>query len=425
MKTLLSLLSLYLLSWSVWASPVEIVFWHSMAGHLGDEVESLVQAFNQSQADYRIKPVYKGEYTDSLTSFAAAFRARKPPAIVQVFEVGTATMLSPAGIHKPVDELMREQQIDFPQQYFLPSVLTFYSEKGKLQAMPFNTSVPVLFYNKTELAAVGVSEANFPKTWDELEVMLDRLKQKGQVCGYTSAYPAWINIESFSALNGLALTDPVKGNAIYNNAAVLNHLKRLQRWQKLNYFEYGGRASDATALFTSGRCALFSQSSGAYNSLAEMLQFPLGVARLPIDSQIAAERHSNVAGGAALWAVAGQSPEVYRGTALFFQFIAQPKIQKQWHLNTGYIPLGLSGIYSELARESQHPVLTLAEQELGTPQNEYMGHYQGPQNQIRAANDEAMESIFAGIKTPEKALNDAVNRANYLLIRHKRNNDSD
>ncbi|KTD46098.1 glycerol-3-phosphate-binding periplasmic protein precursor [Legionella quinlivanii] len=421
MKTLLFLTLFYLIGGSVWAEPVEIIFWHSMAGHLGEEVESMVQAFNQSQSDYQIKPVYKGEYTDSLTSFAAAFRAHKPPAIVQVFEVGTATMLSPAGIHKPLEELMREQQIDFPLQDFLPSVRTFYSEKGELQAMPFNTSIPVLYYNSDLLATIGISQANFPKTWEELENMLEQLKQKGQICGYTSAYPAWVSIESFSALHGLALTDGTKENAIYNNPAVLNHLKRLQRWQRLNYFEYGGRASDATALFTSGRCALFSQSSGAYNSLANMLTFSLGVARLPIDSKVSTERHTNVAGGAALWSVAGQSPEVYRGTALFFAFIAKPERQKQWHLNTGYIPLGLSGVYAGIARESHHPILALAEDELAKPQSVYMKHYDGPQNQIRTANDEALESIFAGLKTPEKALSDAVNRANYLLLRHQRN----
>ena len=74
-----------------------MVFWHGMAGHLGDEVRLLADDFNRSQDEFTIKPVYKGDYTETLTSFAAAFRAHKAPAIVQIFEVGTAIILSPTG----------------------------------------------------------------------------------------------------------------------------------------------------------------------------------------------------------------------------------------------------------------------------------------------------------------------------------------
>lgn len=421
MKRIFALILLqFFLSTSV-AKPVELVLWHSLAGHLGEEMEQLAVNFNQSQKDYVIKLVYKGEYTEALTSFAAAFRAKQPPAIMQVFEVGSATMLHPKGVIKPVDELMQEQGLVLPKEHFLPAVRAFYSKSTQLQAMPFNTSIPVIFYNAEALAKVGYSKKSFPHTWEEMEILAGKLRQAGYNCAYTSAYPAWIQIESFLAIHGLPLIDREQSLAIYNHKVLINHLNRLKNWQKKHYFEYGGRASDATILFTSGRCVLFSQSSGSHNSLAELVKFPLGVAILPLDTKASLNRHNNVAGGAALWAIAGQKPIIYRGIAHFFSYLAKAEVQERWHQHTGYLPLGTTGLYALLAEKSRHPVLTLAQIDLGRVCDEQLSLHGSPQNQIRAINDEALEAIFAGIKTPKRAMDDAVELANYALKRFVRN----
>ncbi|KTC81488.1 extracellular solute-binding protein [Legionella brunensis] len=420
MRYLLSLLFFFFVQ-TLQAKPVEIVMWYSLAGHLGSEIRQLATGFNHSQNEYVIKPVYKGEYTEAMTSFAAAFRAKQPPAIVQIFEVGTTTMLYPKGIIKPVDEVMEEQGMTLPKENFLPAVRSFYSEKGHLVAMPFNTSVPVIYYNVDALAKVGFTQESFPKTWQEMETLANKLQKVGFSCVYTTAYPAWIQIESFSAIHGLSMTHPILSKVTYNNNAIVKHLTRLKEWQKKRYFEYGGRASDATVLFTSGRCPLFSQSSGSYNSLSELVKFKLGVAPLPLDTTASSRRHNNIAGGAALWAVAGQSPRVYRGIAKFFSYIAQPDVQQHWHQNTGYLPLGISGVYASLAAESRHPILKLAQSDLAKQQDSTARLHVGPQNLIRAINDEALEAIFAGMLSPKQAIDEAVLRANYTLMRFNRN----
>lgn len=417
---LIGVLSCFILT-PLQAKPVEISLWHSLAGHSGSEMQALAKDFNQSQSDYVIKPVYKGGYIESLTSFAAAFRAHQPPALIQIFEVGTATMLVPPGIIKPVDVLMQEQGLALPEESFFPAVRSYYSESGRLMAMPFNTSVPVLFYNADALAKVGYSASSFPRTWDELEILAAKFKQAGFSCAYTSAYPAWIFIESFSAIHGLPMTDVVTQKASYNNKQIIHHLARLVRWQKLHYFEYGGRTDDATVLFTSGRCPLLSQSSGAFSSLSTIVPFKVEMAILPIDNDASHQRFNNVSGGAALWAVAGQTPLIYRGVASFFAYLADPAVQLRWHENTGYLPLGTNGVYKQLAKQSMQPSLKLAQIEL-VNNNEVVSTLRlGPQNQIRAINDEALEAIFAGIKSPQQAMDDAVIRANYVLRRFARN----
>lgn len=424
MMRILLILSMLFVSNLANSKPVELVFWHSLAGQLGSEIHSLVDGFNANQDDYVVKLVYKGDYVESLTSFAAAFRAKKPPALIHVFEAGTATMLAPKGVIKPVDELMQEQALRLPQQSFFSVVRDNYSRNGRLMAMPFNLSVPVMFYNADVLARLGYDEASFPKTWDELEKLAFQLKQSGFACAYTSAYPSWILIESFSAMHGLPMIEASTKKSIYNNKSIISHLRRLRRWQQLGYFEYGGRSDDATILFTSGRCPLLSQSSGGFYSISSMVPFHVGMAALPYDPHLSARRFNNVAGGGAIWAVSGQTSKVYEGIARFFAYLAQPSVQQRWYQRTGYLPLGLDGVYQSLRSSLPQMPLNVSRQALIGQESVNLGFHMGPQNQIRMINDEALELIFSGMKQPAQAMDDAVIRSNYVLKRFQLNTQS-
>jgi sn-glycerol 3-phosphate transport system substrate-binding protein len=421
MNVLIFIILTFICSFSAQAQPLELVFWHAMAGHLGEEVRLLADDFNKSQNEYHIKPIYKGDYTETLTSFAAAFRAHKPPALVQIFEVGTAMMLSPKGVIKPVEDIMQEHKQNLPQDDFIQAVRKFYSRGGKLMALPFNLSIPVLYYNRDVLAKIGYNNTNFPVTWNEMEVLAEQVKRAGFDCAYTTAYPGWVLFESYSAIHGLSITKQHPLRAVFESPQLSYHFQRLKRWQDQHYFRYGGRVDDATILFTSSVCPLFSESSGAYNSLSAMVPFQLGVAVMPLDTQISNERFANVAGGAALWAVGGQSSAHYKGIAQFFAFIAQPKIQKHWHEHTGYLPLGLKGVYAGMVQSSHHPILLLARNDLeGGLHQTALKHF-GPQNQIRGINEEELEAMFAGLISPKEALHEALLRSNHVLLRFSRN----
>ncbi|WP_370449395.1 extracellular solute-binding protein [Legionella sp. km772] len=403
------------------AKPIELVLWHAMAGHLGEEVSALANDFNRSQKDYRVKPVYKGNYLETITSFAAAFRAHQAPSMVQIFEVGTAVMLSPKGVIKPVGELMREQEMRLPEEDFIQSVREFYSEQGQLMAMPFNLSTPVMYYNLDILAKVGVNSANFPSTWDELELLAQKIKKAGYDCTYTTAYPGWVLFESYMAIHGLAILSENPPRAAFNTPVLIKHFERLKHWHELSYFRYAGRVDDATILFTSSVCPLLSQSSGAYNSLAALVPFKLGVASMPLDTKVSKIRYANVAGGAALWAIAGQSSSHYEGIAQFFAFLAKPQVQQRWHEHTGYLPLGFKGVYAPIIQSSTHPNLTLARKDLEDSQVQHSLQHLGPQNQIRGITDEVLEAMFAGLMTPSEAVVEATKRSNHILIRFSRN----
>lgn len=421
MKKIIFYLLIFLYALTAKAKPIELILWHGMAGYLGNEVKLLASEFNQSQSEFIIKPIYKGNYVETLTSFAAAFRAHHPPDMVQIFEVGAAIMESPEGVVKPVDELMQEQGITLPKDDFIQSVREFYSKNGQLMALPFNLSVPTLYYNLDILNKIGYSQENFPRTWSEMEVLAEKLKKGGYDCTYTTAYPGWVLFESFLAIHGLPLTQNNPLRTAYATPQLLHHFKRLKRWHSLKYLRYAGRVDDATILFTSGVCPLFSQSSGAYNSLSALVPFRIGIASMPLDTEVSALRHANVAGGAALWAVAGKNRDHYKGIAQFFAFIAKPETQKRWHELTGYVPIGLQGVYADILRSSRHPALYMARKDLAGEVPEQSIQRFGPQNQIRGINDEILEAMFAGFLSPGKALEESAVRSDHVLLRFVRN----
>ena len=127
-----------------------------MGGNLGEAVNALAEGFNKSQTEYKVTPVYKGSYTETLTAAIAAFRAKQAPHIVQVFEVGTANMMAAKGAVYPVYQLMADAKEPFDPKAYIGPVYGYYSTTdGKLLSMPFNSSTPVLYWNKELLSEGG------------------------------------------------------------------------------------------------------------------------------------------------------------------------------------------------------------------------------------------------------------------------------
>jgi len=195
----------------------EIQLWHSMTGALGDKVNEIAGRFNTSQKDYKVVPVYKGSYPESMTAAIASFRAGNAPHILQVFEVGTATMMAAKGAVVPVYKIMKDADEPFNPKAYMPAVAGYYTDyKGQMLSFPFNSSTPVFYVNKDAYKKAGLDPNKPPKTWKEFAVVSDKLKSSGQSCVYTTGWPAWVHVENFSAWhnvpigtkeNGIAGTD--------------------------------------------------------------------------------------------------------------------------------------------------------------------------------------------------------------------------
>src|ERR1700750_2003209 len=169
----------------------DVIWWHAMSGELGRQVDKLAADFNASQSDYRIVPSYKGNYTETVTAAIFAFRSRTQPAIVQVNEIATATMMAAKGAIYPVYELMRDESEAFSPAAYLPAVTGYYSDLGgNMLSFPFNASTPILYYNKDRFRAAGLDPEVAPKTWPEVAAAAKRLRAAGGRWGFSTLWAA-------------------------------------------------------------------------------------------------------------------------------------------------------------------------------------------------------------------------------------------
>src|ERR1700761_3307866 len=196
------------------SAQTEIQWWHAMGGKLGEAVNAMADTFNKSQSEYKVVPVFKGTYSETFTAAVAAFRAKQGPAIVQVFEVGTASMMAAKGAVYPVYKLMEDTKEPFDPKGFIGPVYGYYSTTdGKLLSMPFNSSTPVFYWNKELLAKAGYDPNKPPTTWPELGEMAKKAVAAGAKCGFTPQWQTWTLIENYGAWHNLPYSTKENGFA--------------------------------------------------------------------------------------------------------------------------------------------------------------------------------------------------------------------
>ena len=404
-----------------------------MAGELGRQVEKLADDFNASQSEYRIVPIYKGSYTEAVTAAIFAFRSRSQPAVVQVSEVATATMMAAKGATYPVFELMRDQAEEFSPDAYLPAVTSYYADvKGNMLSFPFNASTPILYYNKNMFRAAGLDPENPPKTWPELGAAAKRLRASGVACGFTTSWPSWINVENFSAYHDIPLAtrsngfDGLDAVLTFNNPAMVRHIAQLAEWQTDRTFDYGGRGTTAEPKFQKGECGIFIGSSATRADIKANSKFDVGYGMLPFSPDISGAPRNTIIGGATLWVLRDRPPAEYKGVAKFFAFLSRPEIQAAWHQNTGYLPITRAAF--DLTRQQgfydRNPGAAIAIEQMTKrpPTENSRGIRLGSFVLIRDAIEGELEQAFSGQKSAQGALDAAVERGNKLLRQFERTN---
>ncbi len=312
----------------------------------GELVNAMADGFNASQKNYKVVPVYKGQYDESMTAAIAAFRAGKAPNIVQVFEVGTATMMSAKGAIVPVYKLMKDSGEKFDPKAYVGAVAGYYTDsKGQMLSFPFNSSTPVFYINKDAFKKAGLDPNAAPKTWKDFAVAAGKLKASGQECVYTTGWPSWVHVENFSAWHNLPIGTMENGIAGLGTKFTINspqhvaHLQMLVDFAKNGWFTYGGRKNEAEARFFSGECAMLTSSSAAQGNIRKNAKFDFSVNLLPYNDGIKGAPQNSIIGGASLWVLAGRPAKENKGVAQFFNFLSAPELQMQWHKDTGYVPI--------------------------------------------------------------------------------------
>ena len=413
---------------------VEVQWWHSMGGALGEWVNDLAKDFNSSQTAYKVVPTFKGTYDESMTAAIAAFRAGNAPHILQVFEVGTATMMASKGAIVPVGKVMGDAGVKFDPKGYVPAVAGYYTApNGQMLSFPFNSSTPVFHYNKDAFKAAGMDPENPPKTWPEVALAAAKLKASGHKCPFTTSWQSWTQLESFSAWHNVEFAS--KGNGMRGNDARLTfntplhvrHIENLANMSKQGLYVYKGRGNAADATFVSGECAMATGSSALYGSIKRNSKFAAGIGTLPYYPDTPGTPQNTVIGGASLWVMSGKKADEYKGVAQFFAHLSKPDVAAASHQRTGYLPVTLASF--ELTDKSgfykQNPGTDVSvTQMVRKTTDKSRGIRLGNFVQIRTIIDEEMEQIWGGKKSAKEGLDSAVQRGNEQLERFEKANKS-
>ena len=417
------------------ASPVravtEIQWWHAMTGANNDVIVKLANDFNASQSDYKVVPTYKGGYADTMNAGIAAFRAGNAPHIMQVFEVGTATMMAATGAIKPVYKLMQESGEKFDPKSYLPAITGYYStSKGEMLSFPFNSSSTVMWINLDAFKKANITD--IPKTWPEVFEDAKKLKAAGYAtCGFSNSWVTWVNLEQLSAWHNVPLSSKANGldgfDTVlqFNGPLQVKHLETLVELQKDKTYDYAGRTNTGEGRFTSGECPIYLTSSAFFGNVKAQAKFNFTNAPMPYYPDVKAAPQNSIIGGASLWVMGGKRPEEYKGVAKFLTFLSDTDRQVWIHKASGYLPITkaayaatkASGFY-EKNPGREIPVIQMTAK---PPTENSRGLRLGSLVQIRDIIAEDLEAAFAGKQDAQSALDDAVKRGNGLLRQFERN----
>lgn len=411
----------------------EIQWWHAFTGRLGELLAEQVDKFNASQSDYQVVASYKGNYSETLNAGIAAFRAQEQPHILQVFEVGTATMMAAEGAIKPVYELMAESGKDFDSNVYLAAVKGYYTTPdGEMLSLPYNSSTPVLYVNLDALSEAGIDPDTDLSTWGQVGEVLDQLKAAGHECPLTTAWQSWVHLENLSAYHNVPFATEENGFAgldtelAFNGPLQVAHIQAMGDWARDGKFVYVGRRNEGGANFRSGECALFTESSAGYAGVKAEAEFDFEIRPLPYWANVEGAPQNTIIGGASLWVMSGHDPDEYSGVAEFLNFLSSPEIQASWHQNTGYLPITLPAyeLTKEMGFYEENPGTDVAIIQMTgkEPTPNSKGIRLGNFDQIRTIIDEELEAVWAGDKPAQAALDSAVERGNPLLRRFEQAN---
>jgi sn-glycerol 3-phosphate transport system substrate-binding protein len=418
------------LSASASYAKTKITWWHAMGGELGSKLEEIVANYNKSQDKYEVVPTYKGSYTETMTAAVAAFRAHQQPDIVQVFEVGTGTMMAAKGAVYPVYKLMKDTGQSFDPKGFLSAVVGYYTDTdGNMLSMPFNSSTPILYYNKDVFKKAGLDPNQPPKTWEELEADSKKIMSSGAAkCGFTSGWISWVQLENFSAWHNQQIGTKENGfggldtKLTFNGPVQVKHWANLAKWQKEGIFQYGGPVggNDAPPKFYSQECAMYMNSSASRAGvLANAKNFEVGYGMLPYYSDVKGAPQNTIIGGATLWVLQGHKAEEYKGVADFFHYLSSPEVQADWSQFSGYLPITKAAY--ELGQKqgfyAKNPGSDVGIKEitLNPPTVNSKGLRFGNYVQIRTIIDDEFQKMLAGKEDAKQALDNVDSRGDKLL----------
>lgn len=398
----------------------EISFWHSMGGVNGQAIDTLVKKFNdENEYGITVKAQYQGEYDDSLNKLKSSQIGNMGADLVQVYEIGTRFMIE-SGWITPMQQMIDADNYDLSQ--IEPNLAAYYTIDDQLYSMPFNSSTPIMYYNKEMFEKAGITE--IPDSLEGIEAIGEKLLNEGgagQVISlgiYGWFFEQFIGKQGLEyANNGNGRTEPATAVAFDENGAAENILTAWKSLYDKGYAPNVGKGGDAgLADFSAGKSAI---TLGSTASLKQILQdvngkFEVGTAYFP---KVKSTDEGGVSiGGASLWALNNNDPKKTRATWEFVKFLISPESQAYWNAQTGYFPVTTAAQEEPVFKENveKYPQFQTAIDQLHDSSPEYVGALLSVFPEARATVESEIENLLNGNADVEKTVKnmaDAINKS--------------
>lgn len=414
------------------AEKTKFEFWYGLSGDLGERVQETCQKFNETQDQYEIVCTSQNGYPETVQNTIAAYRAKKHPAITQIFDVGTLDLML-SGAFVPAHELMANNDFAVNWDDYFGGIANYYAtSKGELYSFPYNSSTAMFYYNVDAFNKAGIEKA--PETWEDVEAAARKLKDAGYDCPLGFNFDSWAAIEQFSAVHGEPIAtknngyDGLDAELLINKSRVVDQMTFYKKMMDEGLFAVRTKqlGMDVVPSFASGACQMIQSSIADHGTVGKTAKDGMkwDVTMLPVWA--GTERKNSMVGGASLWVMNNRPEEEYKGAAAFLNFIAQPEMVEWWSTVTGYIPVTNSGFQAMKAkgfydqdgykgRDGAIESLTY------TPTTEITrGIRLGGFAQIRKEIGDGMEAIFTGQATVQEGLDQVAERGNSILRRFEK-----
>lgn len=394
-------------------APVKVIWWHSMSGELGKAVDKLVADFNASQKNVQVEAVFQGTYDESLNKMKASMDTKSGPALIQVYEIGSRFMIDSKAI-TPIQNFIDTDKFDLSQ--LEENITNYYSFDGKLYSMPFNTSNPILYYNKDMFKAAGLDPEKPPTTYEEVSKAAKALTKDGKF-GTSFAIYGWFMEQFFAnqgaeyVNNGNGRTSPATESLVNSDAGV----KTLTWWKEMmdakTSTNLGRKTDDTNKAFTAGQIAMTLDSTASLRGIVNAAEgkFQVGTAFLPKPE--GAKDGGVVVGGASLYILNNKSKEEQQAAWEFIKYLTSPEVQAYWHVNTGYFPITKKAYDQQIVKDNmaKYPQFKTAVDQLhGTKANKAtQGAVMGVFPEARQIVEGAIEEALNNKKSPKDALDGA------------------
>ena len=401
-----------------------ISFWHSMGGVNGQAIDTLVQKFNdENEYGITVEAEYQGSYDDALNKLKSAQIGNMGADLVQVYEIGTRFMIE-SGWIVPMQSMVNADEYD--TSVLEPNLAAYYTIDDMLYSMPFNSSTPLMYYNKDMFDAAGITE--IPDSLEAIAQIGDKLLDSGAQEVMSLGIYGWF-FEQFIgkqgleyANNGNGRTEAATAVAFDENGAAANILNEWKNLYDLGYAPNVGKGGDAgLADFSAGKSAI---TLGSTASLKQILQdvdgkFEVGTAYFP---KVKSTDEGGVSiGGASLWALDNNDPKKLRATWEFVKFLISPESQAFWNAETGYFPVNVDAHDEDVFKENieKYPQFQTAIDQLHDSAPQYAGALLSVFSEARAIVESEIESMLNGNEAVDEAVDSMASQINDAIEEYK------